>query len=132
MVEGDELEPGCADGALGVAGGLAAAERLRPEERVGRALEPVEEGVARPDVLPEAELSAGHQDTPQLPQRRGRVGDAAEDPSPATSNDPSSAKRLREAFDDLDRHRRALGRSCAAARAVGSGSTASTPFTAGG
>ena len=64
MVERDELEPGSADGALGVPGRLATTERLRPEERVGRALEPTEEGVSGLDVLPEAELSAGRQDTP--------------------------------------------------------------------
>jgi hypothetical protein len=80
MVERDELELGCADGTLGVPGRFAATERLRPEERVDRALKPVEEGVPRPYVLPEAELAAGHQDAPQLLKRRGRVGDAAEDP----------------------------------------------------
>ena len=59
MVERDELELGCADGALGVPGRFAATERLRPEERVGRALEPMEEGVPRPHVLPEAESPPG-------------------------------------------------------------------------
>ena len=64
VVERDELEPGCADDALGVASRLAATERLRPEERVGRALESMEEGVPRTDVLPEAELSAVREDAP--------------------------------------------------------------------
>lgn len=111
VVERDELEPGCADDALGVASRLAATERLRPEERVGSALESMEEDVPRPDVLPEAELSAGSKDTPQLLKRCGRVGNAAEDPHQDRGIERSvlRGKHLREALDDLDRHARTSG-----------------------
>ena len=78
-LEALEVEPGGLDRRLGVPRRLATAQCPRPEEPVDDALKRPEEHMPRTDVLPEAELSAGPEDAPELLEDDVRVGDAAED-----------------------------------------------------
>ncbi len=102
-----ELEAGLADRRLGVARRPAAAERPRPEERVDGVLHRPERCVRRPDVLVHAKLAAGGEDAPDLPERVGRVRDAAQHPD----GDDGVVRAVRgrqplgEPLGDLDRHR---------------------------
>src|SRR5215204_3152929 len=79
-VEPFDLKPRGLDCRFGVSRRLAPTERTGPEERVERVLDQPERRVLRANVLPEAKLTAGQEDSPQLGERGGRVGDAAENP----------------------------------------------------
>src|SRR5688572_20005621 len=68
-----DAEAGVPDRSLGVARRLAAAERRRPEKAIGAALHGAEYGVARADVLPEAELPARADHASQLGERGCRI-----------------------------------------------------------
>jgi hypothetical protein len=79
-VEGGELEAGALDRRDRVPSRAATAERARPEERVDGVLEAAKDGVARADVLVEAQFAARDEHAPKLTERGGGVGDAAEHP----------------------------------------------------
>ena len=79
-VESDDLKARIADCTLGIPRRFASAERPGPEQRIARALEHVEHGVAGADVFPEVELTAGDKHSVELSKRSGRVGHATEKP----------------------------------------------------
>jgi len=79
-VESDDLKARIADCTLGIPRRFASAERPCPEQGIARALEHVEHAVARANVFPEAELTAGDKHSVKLSKRSGRVGHATEKP----------------------------------------------------
>jgi hypothetical protein len=89
-----------------VAGRPAAAQRTRPEEAVDGALHDAEARVAGADVLVEPQLSFRAENPPELPQRAGRIVDAAEHPDHdcGVEGIVVGRKRLCSSGDDLDRH----------------------------
>ncbi len=104
----DELETRLADRGGRVAGRHAAAEEARPEQRVDRALEPVERCVLGANVLVEAQFTAWSDDAAQLGQRRAGVGDAAENPDGYGGVEGSIGGRegFGSPIDDIDGDRR--------------------------
>jgi len=112
---------------------LAATEGPRPEERVDGVLQPAEYGLRGAHVLVEAELASGFQDPPQLGEGGGRAREAAEHPEQERCVECPVLRRQRLGVAvDPDRHRGVpCARAAAAARAVASGSTASTCVTSG-
>jgi hypothetical protein len=109
VVERDQLKARGTDRRLGITSRPAPSERARPEERVDGALHASEENMFGPNVLPEAELTAGREDAPQLGERGGRLGHAAEEPhhDRGVVGSVGSRERLGDALDHLDRDRRA-------------------------
>jgi hypothetical protein len=83
----------------------ATAERTRPEEAVDGALYDAEGRVAGADVLVEPQLAVGAQNPSELPQRAGRIVDAAEHPDHdrGVEGIVVGRKGLRSSGDDLDR-----------------------------
>ena len=71
-LESDELESRAHRMLAAWCRGSSRSRRVpRPEERVRRVLQSSEGGVARANMLPEAELAAWSQDSPQLVERGG-------------------------------------------------------------
>jgi hypothetical protein len=103
-LEALEVEPCGLDRRLGVPRRLATAQCPRPEEPVDDTLKRPEEGMPRSDVLPEAKLSAGPEDAPELLEDHMRVGDAAENAHDDDGVEGSvvGGKPLGDAVDDLD------------------------------
>src|SRR5512132_444754 len=86
----------------------AAAEEARPEQRIDRALEPVERCVLGANVLVEAQFTAWSDDAAQLGQRRAGVSDAAKNPDGEGGVEGSIGGRdgFGSPFDDIDLHHR--------------------------
>jgi hypothetical protein len=109
-----DLKARSADRSLGVPRRFASAERARPEEGIARALEQLERAVVGANVLPEAELTAGHEHSVELSKRSGRVRHATEKPHHNGSVKGAVVRRHSGgiAVHDVDRDPRRVGARC--------------------
>ena len=105
MFEPGELEPAPGDRGRGVARGLAAAERARPEDCIERPLEKAKRQPRRANMLPEPQFAGWLEHAPDLGECRGGVGDGAEHSHRDDGGEASVLGRqcLGRALDDVDR-----------------------------
>ena len=113
-VESNDLKARSADCTLGIPRRFASAERPCPEQGIARALEHVEHTVARANVFPEAELTAGDKYSMKLSKRSGRVGHATEKPHDDGGVEDTVLCRQSNgiAVHDFDRDPRRVGALC--------------------
>jgi hypothetical protein len=122
-VEGLDAETRVPDRRFGIARRLTAAERPRPEDGVDGPLERSERRIAGTDVLPEAKLATGNEHAPELPQRRGGVGNAAKNTHDDGGVEGAVLPRQGNGVPvhDVDRNRRSRRalRRCRPSRGIG-------------